>query len=398
MKRTSRWVACVGPFLFPWGEASSRRVYGLVASLAAAGYDVVVASGAPDPLTVTPLPGFDGPGSVSYIGLAEKPPPDAGLVASSMQMLLRWGQRTVRWLDAQPTRPTHVLAHGGHAQYMIHLQRWCRRNDVPLIADVVDWNNGRYVRGGFFGPLHASMKLALRYHYPRCDGIIAISSYLEAHYRRTGKPVLRVPPTFDVKNLTVDARQTANGSSGLTLIYAGNPYRNKKDHLATIIEAVRRVGRDGASIELRIYGPTLDEVRHLLDGRSLPSGVRCLGRLPQPEVANALQEADFSVLVRRPERATDAGFSTKFCESLAGGTPVIANLTSDLGKYLHHNLEGLVCRNHTLAEVTEVFRAAVQLGDAQRSLMRQAARSRALESFDYRAYAEPLGEFFRQWG
>ncbi|MFF5214424.1 glycosyltransferase [Micromonospora sp. NPDC000442] len=280
---------------------------------------------------------------------------------------------------------------------MIHLQQWCRRNDVPLIVDVVDWYNGSYVRGGYFGPLHVSMKLALHYYYPRCDGIVAISSYLESHYRRTGKPVLRVPPTLDVKNLTVQARHRTGDSSGLTLAYAGNPHGNKKDLLATVIEAVRRVEDEGASIELRIYGPTVDEVRHLLGRRALPKGVRCLGRLPQPEVADALQEADFTVLVRRSERATEAGFSTKFCESLASGTPVIANLTSDLGKYLHHNLEGLVCRDHTLAEVTEVFRAAVRLSTAQRSLMRQAARSRALESFDYRAYAEPLGAFLRQW-
>ncbi|MET0417391.1 MAG: glycosyltransferase, partial [Actinoplanes sp.] len=114
-------------------------------------------------------------------------------------------------------------------------------------------------------------------------------------------------------------------------------------------------------------------------------------------VAGALQGADFTVLVRRPERAADAGFSTKFCESLASGTPVIANLTSDMSRYLRPNLEGLVCRDHTVDGVTEAFRAAARLSDAQRALMRQAARSQALESFDYRAYAEPLGRFLRNW-
>ncbi|MEU4470488.1 glycosyltransferase [Micromonospora sp. NPDC023888] len=397
MRRTG-WVACVGPFLFPWGEAGSRRVYGLVASLAAAGYDVVVASGGPEPLTSTALPGVDGPGSVSHVGLAERPSPEAGPLGSSVQTLVRWGQRTVRWLDAQPTKPSHVLVHGGQAQYMFHLQRWCRRHRVPLIVDVVDWFNGRYVRGGYLGPLHVSMKLALRHYYPRCDGIIAISSYLEEHYRRSGRPVLRVPPTLDVKSLTMEARQTAGDSPPLTLAYAGNPHGNKKDLLGTVIEAVGNVQREGASVELRVYGPTRDEVRGLFGGRALPDGVRCLGRLPQVEVSSALQGADFTVLVRRPELAADAGFSTKFCESLASGTPVIANLTSDMGRYLRPNREGLVCRDHTVAEVTGAFRAAAGLSSAQRSVMRQAARSQALESFDYRAYAEPLGGFFRQWG
>ncbi|MBX7268047.1 glycosyltransferase family 4 protein [Micromonospora sp. Llam7] len=398
MKRPSSWIACVGPFLFPWGEAGSRRVYGLVASLAAAGRTVVVAGGGPEPRTETPLPGIDGPGSVSYLGLAERPAPEAGPVRSSVQTLLRWGWRTAQWLDAQPTRPSHVLVHGGQAQYMFHLRRWCERNGVPLIVDVVDWFNGHHVRGGYLGPLHLSMKLALHHYYPRCDGIIAISSYLEAHYRSAGRPLLRVPPTLDVKNLTLDARNSIADSSPLTLVYAGNPHGNKKDLLGTVIEAVGRVEREGAQIELRIYGPTQDEVRRIVDGRPLPGGVRCLSRLPQSDVAAALQEADFTVLVRRPDRATEAGFSTKFCESLASGTPVIANLTSDMGRYLRHNIEGLVCRDHTLDEVVTALRTAARLDGAQRSIMRQAARSRALESFDYRAWAEPVGNFFRQWG
>ncbi|MFI2711454.1 glycosyltransferase family 4 protein [Micromonospora sp. NPDC018662] len=397
MTLPSRWIACVGPFLFPWGEAGARRVHGLVGSMAAAGYHVVVGSGGPEPREATPLPGLDGPGSVHHVGLGEVPPPTAGMLARSAQTLLLWGRRTVRWLDAQPTRPSHVVVNGGQAQYMVHLQRWCRRNDVPLIVDVVDWYNGRHVRGGYFGPLHASMKLALRYYYPRCDGIIAISSRLEAHYQRSGTPVIRIPPTLDVKNLDVHARQRADRTSDLTLVYAGNPHGNKKDLLATVVEAVRQVDRAGARIELRVYGPTPDEVRHLLGGRPTPSAVRCLGRLPQPMVTNALQEADFSVLVRRPDRAMQAGFSTKFCESLASGTPVIATLTSDLGRYLRHQVEGLVCADHSVASVTEALHTAVRLDDTRRGLMRQAARSQALESFDYRTYAEPLGAFLRQW-
>jgi glycosyltransferase involved in cell wall biosynthesis len=397
MKRRSPWIACVGPFLFPWGESGSRRVFGLAASLATNGHNVVVAAGGADPPTETPLPGVDGPGSVSYVGLDERPAPGTGLVASSVQTLLRWGERTVRWLDAQQTTPSHVLVHGGHAQYVFHLQRWCRRRRVPLIVDVVDWWNGHHVRGGYLGPLHVSMKLALRYYYPRCDGILAISSCLEDFYRPSGKPILRVPPTLDVKNLTLDARQTATGTRSLILVYAGKPYGNKKDLLDTVIEATGQVEREGADIELRIYGPSQHEVNDLYGGRTLPGAVRCMGRVPQTEVAAAVQQADFSVLIRRSDRTSAAGVATKFCESLANGTPVIANLTSDMGRYLRHNREGLVCRDHTVNEVTTAIRTAAKMPIEQRRIMSQAARSQALESFDYRVHADPLGEFFDRW-
>ncbi|MBM0225048.1 glycosyl transferase family 1 [Micromonospora sicca] len=392
MRRSGEWIACVGPFLFPWGEPGSRRVFGLVGSLAAAGQHVVVASGDPEPRTPTVLPGVEGPGSVSHVGLGEAPAAGAGLIDASVRMLITWGRRTVRWLDEQPTRPSHVLVHGGQAQYAFHLRRWCERHRVPLVIDVVDWYNGRCVRGGTFGPLHVSMKLALQYHYPRCDGVVAISTWLATYYAARVGAVVRVPPTLDVRNLPLTAPGTQRGS-GLTLVYAGNPGRNNKDLLADVVAAVERAHSVEAPVELRVLGPSVDEVRAMVGGR-LPDNVRAMGRLAQREVPLALQRADFSVLLRRPERASNAGFSTKFCESLANGVPVLANLTSDMGQYLHHRVEGLVCPDDSVASLTEVIRRAAGLSDGERALMRVAARERALKSFDYRAYAATLGAFF----
>ncbi|MGI5215892.1 glycosyltransferase [Plantactinospora sp. CA-290183] len=385
------WVALVGPFLFPWGQPGSRRVYGMARSLAAAGYDVVVASGEEGPSTPTRLDEVDGPGSVHYLGLGEIPSAQAGRLARSVQWFLRWGQRTVHWLDAQPTRPSHVLVAGGDAPYMVHLRRWCRRNAIPLVADVVDWYSPRQMRGGVLGPPHLSAKAALRYYYPRCDGIIAVSSFLERHYRNRGSRVLRVPPTLDVQNLPVHPRRDGTGAPELRLVYAGTPGR--KDLIANIIRAVGRVHRAGAGIELRIYGPAPEQVRDLLDGEPTPPGVRVLGRLPQHEIPRALQEADFSVLLREPARFVQAGFPTKFCESLANSTPVIANLTSDLGGYLHHRSEGLVCDDHSVDGLTGTLREALRLSAAERKVMRELARRRALDSFDFRVYAQPLGAF-----
>ena len=391
MTRRGAWVAHVGPFLFPWGQPGSRRVYGVARSLAAAGYDVVVASGEDGPRAPTRLDEVVGPGSVCFLGLGESPSPGASRLTRSVQWFLRWGQRTAHWLDAQPTLPSHVVVAGGDAPYMVHLRRWCRRNRVPLIADVVDWYSPQQLRGGVLGPPHLSAQAALRYYYPRCDGIIAVSSFLERHYRSRGSRVLRVPPTLDVRNLAVQPAGAGTGGPDLTLVYAGTPGR--KDLIIDMIRAVDRLDREGARIELRIYGPSPQQVRGLLGGEPPPGSVRSLGRLPQQDIPRALQEADFSVLLRRPDRANQAGFPTKFCESLANGTPVIANLTRDLGGYLTDGREGLVCADHSVAGLGETLRTALRLTTAQRRQMREAARRRALDSFDFRAYAEPLGTF-----
>lgn len=359
MTQPEAWVAYVGPIQFPWGQPGSRRVHGVARSLATGGHHVVVVSGEEGPEAVTSLEDIGGPGSVSYVGVG-KLPAGGSLLARAAQVFLHWGQKTVDWLEAQQSRPSHVIVYGGGAPYMLRLRRWCALNRVPIIADIVEWYHPRQMRGGRFGPAHLSAKLALRYHYPRCDGVIAISSFLADHYRARGSKVVQVPPTMDTRDITVSTSPLPPGPEPLSLLYAGTPGR--KDLLAAIVSAVDRVRREGGPCDLRIIGPSAAQVRDLLRGAPIPDGVWALGRLPQPDLPSVLQDVDFTVLLRRPERFAHAGFPTKFCESLASGTPVIANLTSDLGRYLRDGQEGLVCRDHTVQALAETLWRAIRLG------------------------------------
>ncbi|SIQ96421.1 glycosyltransferase [Micromonospora avicenniae] len=385
----SEWIAYVGPFTFPWGQPGSRRVLGVAGSLALAGHRVVVVSGELRP-QIAKLDVVEGPGSVHHLGIGELPTGRANLLTRSLQQLVNQGQRTVQWLESQPGRPSHVFVYGGHASYMFHLRPWCRRNGIPLVADVVEWYDRGHLRGGPLGPLRASSELALRYYYPRCDGVIAISSFLEEYYDRRGVRTVRVPPTLDVQGMRLDSSVRAVNAD-LTFVYFGTP--GKKDLLATMVHAVCQLEREGVDLEFRIHGPSRQQVQALLGGKELPRAVRIAGRLPQQEVPPAVQAADFSVILRRPERFAQAGFPTKFCESLANGTPVIANLTSDLGSYLRHGVEGLVAESDTLEAIVEALRAALKLSPQQRLEMRRAARQQAVDSFDYRRHASALARF-----
>ncbi|MEV5692515.1 glycosyltransferase [Micromonospora globbae] len=385
----SEWIAYVGPFTFPWGQPGSRRVLGIARSLALAGRRVVVASGENRPV-IAKLDGVEGSGSIQYLGIGELPGGRTNRLTRSVRSLISQGRRTVRWLESQPSRPSHVIVYGGYASYMFHLQPWCRRNGVPLIADVVEWYDPAHLRGGPLGPLRMSSELAMRHYYPKCDGVIAISTFLEDFYRGRGVRTIRIPPTLDVHEIRLDPPVRAV-TPGVTLVYFGSP--GKKDLLATMVRAVGRLEDEGAALEFRIHGPTRQQVHALLGGDELPRNVVVAGRLPQHEVPHAVQAADFSVILRRPERFAQAGFPTKFCESLANGTPVIANLTSDLGKHLRHGVEGVVVDGDSLDAIVEALRVAVKLSPEQRLEMRRAARQRALDSFDYRPYAGDLARF-----
>ncbi len=385
------WIAYVGPFSFPWGQAGSRRVCGISRSFADAGYDIVVCSGDSKPLTVTNLNEGEVLGSITYLGLREAPPEGISLSNKLLQLFILWGKKTVAWLEAQQTKPSHIVVYGGSAPYMFRLIPWCKRNNIPLIIDVVEWYDPSHMSGGFFGPFHISAKIAFYYYYPKCKNIIAISSYLENYFREKKCTVIRIPPILDVINHQLSFCNENKKESQLTLVYAGTP--GKKDLLANVIHGISKIDPNGERVSLRVIGPSEVQVKKLIKSPNIPSFVKVFGKTPQSEVAEIVQQSDFSVLLREPLRFAEAGFPTKFAESMANGTPVIANLTSDLGKYLHDNIEGIVCQDHSISAFANALQKALLLTPKELIEMRTSARKQAKNSFDFRNYSDKLSIF-----
>lgn len=385
------WIAYVGSFRFPEGEAGSRRVLGIARSIASAGYRVVVGSGDSEPQSPSRLCNDSTSASIDHIGLRELLPAGASNLARSVRYLLTFGRLTVKWLDAQTPRPSAVILYGCQSPYMLRLLPWCRRNNIPLITDIVEWYDPRQVMGGLFGPFYMSSQLAMRQLAQRSDGIIAVSSLLKDHYSNLGCRVIRIPPTLDVQGIAVSSCPERDASR-ITLVYSGTPGR--KDLLGSVIRAVRQVDPAGREVRLLVVGPSETQVARLLgESGPLPDCIQLVGRLPHHQAMKTISQADFSVLLRPSMRYANAGFPTKLVESFCSGTPIICNITSDLGQYVHDGLEGIVCRDHTPDGFAEGLRRALALSPVRRGDMRRAARKQAEESFDYRRYAKPIGAF-----
>ncbi len=394
MTSKKNWIAYVGPFSFPWGQAGSRRVCGVTRSIADAGNNVVVCSGDSEPLNPVNLNEGEALGSITYVGLSETPLKGIPLSSKLLQLFILWGKKTVNWLDSQTNKPSHVIVYGGSAQYIYHLLPWCQHNNIPLIVDIVEWYDPKQMTGGFFGPFHISAKIALHYYYPKCNGAIVISSYLAKHYRKHGVKIVTVPPSLDVINHPLFAQNKKTKRSRLTLVYAGTP--GKKDLLSNVINGINQIDPNGEKTLLLVMGPTLEQIKQLLNASKPPVFVQALGRIPQNGVAKIIQQADFSVLLREPLRFTEAGFPTKFVESMANGTPVIANLTSDLDQYLFDGINGFVCRDHSAESFSTALQQAINVSSEKLYRMRQAARKEAEQGFDYRNHTKPLKSFLKK--
>ena len=104
------------------------------------------------------------------------------------------GQRTVAWLDALPEKPAAVILYSGYSPYFMRLLPWRQRNRVPLIFDAVEWYDPPRRIDWLRSPYYWNTELAMRRFAVRGGNIIAISSYLEGHYRAGGCNTVLVPP------------------------------------------------------------------------------------------------------------------------------------------------------------------------------------------------------------
>jgi glycosyltransferase involved in cell wall biosynthesis len=382
-------VIYVGPFSFPNGGASARRILGITKSIQMAGYDVKIACGQMEKNKESPQ-WYEG---IEVHSLNERTAEHMPRMLKHMAYL-NMGKKTVAWLDAQDKKPYAVILYSGYSPYIFHLYAWARRNGVRLIFDAVEWYES-VPPFWILAPYQLNVEFALRYLLPKIGHIISISSYFNDYYKMRGCQSIIIPPTLDVLSTKIRVDCVRN-KIPLELVYAGSPGR--KDLLDNIIEAVVRVSQAGSKLHLSVAGVSEKDARNYkaVNSRSagvIASCVSFLGIISHEESMNLVRHADYTLLLRKDARYAHAGFPTKFVESLALGTPVIANLTSDLHIYLKDSETGFICVNPTPEGLVDALSRALDLTEEKHSAIRIRCREVAEASFDYRAFAESLGKF-----
>lgn len=273
-----------------------------------------------------------------------------------------------------------------------------QRKGIPVLKDVTEWYNRKHF-SGLHGMLHLIEDRMTMYHWNvKCRNIIGISRLLQDYYGSHGCNTIRIPTILDTERFPASL-ECCSADGKVKILYAGSP--EKKDYIVNAAKAISLLNdEERKRLQLHFYGAeekdfinlgmTDDEIK------SISSCFFCHGRVPHDEVKQKLQSADFTILLRPNLRYANAGFPTKVGESMAMGVPVIANLTSDIGLFLHDGVEGLVCENETPEACADAFRRALRLTREEKLSMRRAARSQAEQSFDYRQYCDKMKNFIEK--
>ena len=119
------------------------------------------------------------------------------------------------------------------------------------------------------------------------------------------------------------------------------------------------------------------------------------GKVPQEKIGEILRNADYQMFIRPLRRSSNAGFPTKLAESMAVGTPVITNLTGDIGLYLEDGANGFLANGVSSSSIKDVFEKILRTDDKKYSEMRKEARRTAEKCFDFRCYCDEIKTILR---
>lgn len=364
---------------FPYGQAYSQRALNLSRIFRECGYDVkIIADCTKEKNNFGTFDGF------SYLVAGDNS--KGGRYFYNKKNSIKLLKKSFESDDVKA-----VLISGGAYNRFNEVKSLCTKKRIPLILEVCEW----YDVSSF-----KLKKADLRYkQFTRCiekdffnaDAFIVISRLLQEHFETSGKPVIRIPTVIDCDEFAYSEK---TNNSKISLIHAGTSVgKQHKEMFREIMLAISEYG-EKSPFDYTIFGSDKNVVLENIGNDTalfdkVSNCVTIAGKIPQKEMLKKYCEADFSIFVRPDRRSSHAGFPTKLAESLAAGTPVIANDTGDIGLYLKHGVNGFLLKDGTQQSVKEVMDTLVQSREFF-GQMRLNARRTAQNEFGYMTYKDSV--------
>jgi glycosyltransferase involved in cell wall biosynthesis len=286
-----------------------------------------------------------------------------------------------------------VVCYNFPAVAFMRIRHYCHRNNLKVFGDCTEWYS---TKGS--GPVFKIIKgldgfFRMRVIQKQLDGLILISDFLADYYKNQKHIVL--PPLVDLsEDKWKQDKQDFHGKR-MKLVYAGNAGRHK-DQLDVLIEALFAL-KDTIDFHCSIIGVSSqeylsehqDQIRMI---SQLGDKVEFSGRISHLQSLGIIKAADFSVFLRESNRVANAGFPTKFAESISCGTPVLTNPTSNLRKYMVEGKNGWFIDNDLKTLKNQLMEALSVKPEEIQAMKDDCYRSK---TFDYRNFIDPVSGFLK---
>lgn len=232
-----------------------------------------------------------------------------------------------------------VICYNLHAIPLAKLISLCRKKSIKIVADCTEWYENKFSINPIKLIKCIDTFLCMRVFQKKCDGMIAISSYLANYYKKSVKHIMVVPPLVDLEDekYIFDGEKPHNEVT--TLVYCGSPSASKES-LGEVVKCLNNI--TDLDFRLRIVGIDYEHFCSMYNALPDRGKIEFMGHVSHKTALQTVRESDYALIIRPKTRATIAGFPTKFAEAISLGTAVIASDTSDLSKYLKNGKNGFL--------------------------------------------------------
>jgi len=390
-------ILILGMFPFPVGTAGSNVMLCFGKALRAAGFSVGFVTEEDGRREDRQADGSYAFQDFPYFPLGKRPLSTLNELTGRRSLFLEWLRQNLN------SQVQCVFAYSGASAFLIKLRHLCRARRVRLVGIVAEFYDWRHfsLRPGMALSILDS-ELNRRVANRLIGTTISLSRHLDRYYRERGVESLLLPPLIDLKEPRwggLVRRPDPTIGNPLRLLFSGTVIRDRQE---VMLKALRNLRDRGHPVRMEYCGVTREQVcalrgvgQELVEG--LGDAVVFHGRLGSDRLNELIRQVDFGVLMRDDARWSRACFPSKVPEFLASGTPMLCNLSSDLGDYLTDGDNSIIVPEVNVDAFAAAVVRALKLDPARRSEMRRRARQTA-EEFHAPRHAGVLAEFLSRIG
>ncbi len=275
--------------------------------------------------------------------------------------------------------PDFVFCYNYPAIAQLKIINYCKAHHIKTIGDITEWYDSRDL------PKKVDIELRMRLANKKLDGIIAISRYLSDYYSQCKS--IYIPPLVDLEEKKWSKNKIAPKDDLIRLVYVGSP--GKKDRIDYVVKAFHSV--KSKRLLLDIMGITAEQYLEVYEDSDVDDDrIHFLGRLPHVEAIEKLKASDFQLFFRDNTRVNNAGFPTKYVESVSAGVAVITNRISNVCDYLKDGINGFVVDDISDESLVDVLNKVAALSREEIDVLK---KNSGEISFDYKCFSSQLWSF-----